>query len=99
MYILCYLESLSKDKSLGKTKRSTSRLRKSNVSKFAQSRSKSRIADIFTNPPNPYPKNKRYEGDVIEKNYELSNVMRGLSKSQGIRRFITCNFKTKNPLF
>ncbi len=29
----------------------------------------------------------------------MGNILKNLSKNQGIRRFITCNFKSKNPLF
>ena len=61
-----WLESLSKDKSFGKSNlRSTSGLKKSSVNKFTKSMSKSKIADIFMNPPNPYPQQKRYEGKIL----------------------------------
>lgn len=38
------LESLSKDKSIGRNKRSTSGLKKSSISRFGKSASKSKIA-------------------------------------------------------
>jgi len=52
---LSILESLSKDKSLGRVKRSLSGLKKSSISRFGKSMTKSRMAAIFINPPNPYP--------------------------------------------
>lgn len=50
-------------------------------------------------PPNPYPQMKRYQGDLVDKNYDMEDIMKNLTRNQGIRRFITSNFKTKNPLF
>lgn len=37
-------------------------MKKSSVSKFVKSVSRSKIAEIFSNPPNLYPKDKRYNG-------------------------------------
>lgn len=74
-------------------------MRKSSVSKFGKSITKSRIAGIFSNPPNPYPQDKRYQGQFVECNRDMSRIMKNLTKNQGIRRFITSNFKAKNPLF
>ena len=74
-------------------------MRKSSVSRFGKSITKSRIASIFSNPPNPYPQDKRYQGQFIDPNVQMIKIMRNLTKNQGIRRFITSNFKTKNPLF
>lgn len=56
---------MSKDKSIGKSKRSMSGLKKSSVSKFGKSMSKSRIAEIFSSPPNGQPREKRYEGEIV----------------------------------
>jgi hypothetical protein len=74
-------------------------MRKSSVSKFGKSITKSRIATIFMYPPNPYPQDKRYQGELVDKNYEMEDIMKNLTRNQGIRRFITSNFKSKNPLF
>lgn len=84
---------------MGKFKRSFSGVINSSVAKFGKSFTKSRIAEIFMNPPNPYPHMKRYEGELTDKSIEMEVIMKNLTKNQGIRRFITSNFKFKNPLF
>ncbi len=68
VHISLKIESLSKDKSLGRTKRSVSGFKKSYVTQFGKSMSKSKIASAFESPPNMYPRDKRYDGDLIEEN-------------------------------
>ena len=48
--------------SFGKNKRRTSGFKRSNATKFGKSMSKSRIAEVFSSPPNPYPRDKKYDG-------------------------------------
>jgi hypothetical protein len=59
----------------------------------------SKVSPIFNSPPNPHPPPKSYEGRLIRENDAVAAVFRAISKSQGLRRFKTANFKGKSSLF
>ncbi len=59
----------------------------------------SKISPIFANPPNLRPPPKSYEGREIRENDAIGTFLRAISKSQGLRRFKTANFKGKSSLF
>lgn len=55
--------------------------------------------DIFSNPPNPSPGYKSYEGEVVPANKNLETILFDIKREQGHRRFKLAHFKNKYPLF
>ena len=70
-----------------------------NLTKSINSLKESKLSPIFTNPPNRFPDKGFYEGTQINENVQISDVLRGISRNQGHRRFKTANFKGKSSLF
>jgi len=76
-----------------------------NVSSLSRSKfdastvSKINKNSIFSNPPNPRVGQKKYDGTLVYKCCELEDMLSGMDKEQGMRRFKVSNLRNRALLF